>query len=158
MKTIFVSLALLSAVKIYGQIGEIGGAVNWNVHGSAPSAGPTIAIEFTPVEDWLEIEVGATRSGSNGVSEWSFDLLCKKPFAISQKFEFMVGLGPEFSSTKTNGLTSTDWGAEFALDLMYWPFKKRRFGWYVEPAYDYSFGAGNEQAVGFNAGLLIAIK
>ena len=132
--------------------------MNWNIPGSAPSAGPSVAVEFTPIEDWLEIEIGATRLTGKGTSEWSFDLLFKKPFTLSRSFELMAGAGPEFSVARSNGMTATDWGAELALDLMYWPFKKRRFGFYVEPGYDYSFGEGHEQAIGFNAGLLVGIK
>lgn len=158
MKTILVSLAIVYTYSTYGQIGEIGGAGNWNPKGFAGNGGPTIAIEFTPIEEWLEIEIGATRAYGKGASEFSVDLLFKKPFTLSRTFEFMVGLGPEWSSTKTHNLTSTDWGAELALDLMYWPFRKRKWGFYVEPAYDYSFGQGNEQSLGFNGGLLIAFK
>jgi hypothetical protein len=34
---------------------------------------------------------------------------------------------------------------------------KHRFGWYVEPSYDYSFGRGHEQSLGVSGGLLIAM-
>jgi hypothetical protein len=34
---------------------------------------------------------------------------------------------------------------------------KDRFGWHLEPAYDYSFGRGHEQSAGISGGLLIAI-
>jgi len=168
-RTIFIILAALCSLNIYGQaaakedheplaIGEIGGAMNWNLKGFAPSGGPTVAIEFTPIKEWLEIECGATQSYSKGATEWSFDLLFKKPYTISRTLEFMVGLGPEFSSVKANNLTSNDWAAEFALDFMYWPFQKRKIGFYFEPAYDYSFSPGNEQSIGFSGGLLIGIK
>ena len=36
---------------------EIGGSGNWSLSGPF-SFGPTAAIEFTPIENWLEIEVG----------------------------------------------------------------------------------------------------
>ena len=36
---------------------EIGGSGNWSLSGPL-SFGPTVAIEFTPIENWLEIEVG----------------------------------------------------------------------------------------------------
>jgi hypothetical protein len=36
---------------------EIGGSGNWSLSGPL-SFGPTAAIEFTPIENWLEIEVG----------------------------------------------------------------------------------------------------
>ena len=139
-------------------IGEIGGAMNWNVKGFAPSGGPTLAVEFTPVKEWLEIEFGATESYSKGASQLSFDLLFKKPYTISETLEFMAGVGPEFTFLRSNGRTINVWGGEFALDFMYWPFKNGTFGFYAEPAYDYSFGAGNEQSIGFSGGLLVSFK
>ena len=139
-------------------IGEIGGAMNWNIKGFAPSGGPTVAVEFTPVKEWLEIEFGATESYSKGASQLSFDLLFKKPFTISETLEFMAGVGPEFTFLRSNGRTINVWGGEFALDFMYWPFKSRKFGFYAEPAYDYSFSAGNEQSIGISGGLLVSIK
>jgi hypothetical protein len=33
-----------------------------------------------------------------------------------------------------------------------------RFGWYLEPAYDYSFAGGHQQSIGLSAGLLIGIR
>jgi hypothetical protein len=132
--------------------------VNWNIKGFAPSGGPSVAIEFTPIKDWLEIEGGAAESYSKGTSELSFDLLFKKPYTISQTLEFMAGVGPEFSSVKSNGRSANVWGGEFALDFMYWPFRKRKFGFYAEPSYDYSFSGGNEQSVGISGGLLISIN
>ena len=139
-------------------IGEIGGAMNWNIKGFAPGGGPTVAVEFTPVKEWLEIEFGATESYSKGASQLSFDLLFKKPYTISETLEFMAGVGPEFTFLRSNGRTINVWGGEFALDFMYWPFKNRTFGFYAEPAYDYSFGAGNEQSIGFSGGLLVSFK
>ena len=40
---------------------------------------------------------------------------------------------------------------------MFWPARKHKFGWYLEPTYDYGFGSGHEQSIGMSAGLLIAI-
>lgn len=167
MKAILFSLALLYSYSVYGQItgerepvaiGEFGGAVNWNIKGFAPSGGPTIAVEFTPIKEWLEIEIGGTESYSKEGSELSFDLLFKKPYTISRTLEFMAGIGPEFSSMRSYGRTTNTWGGEFALDLMYWPFRTRTFGFYAEPAYDHSLSAGNEQSVGVSGGLLFSVK
>jgi hypothetical protein len=38
------------------------------------------------------------------------------------------------------------------------PTGKHRFGWYLEPAYDYSFAGGHQQSIGMSAGLLIGIR
>jgi hypothetical protein len=47
---------------------EIGGSSNWSLSG-AFSFGPTAAIEFTPIENWLEIEVGTGPMFGKGISE-----------------------------------------------------------------------------------------
>jgi hypothetical protein len=131
---------------------EIGAAPSWDLSGGA-SFGPTVAAEVTPVENWLEIEAGVTPSFSHHSTEWGTDLLFKKPWTLSKKVEFMAGVGPEWIHEKgTNSLAG-----EAALDFMFWPFAKRRFGWYLEPAYDYGFGRGHERSIGITAGLLIAI-
>lgn len=65
---------------------ELGRSGNWL---SGPfSFGPTAAVEFTPVENWLEIEVGTGPRFGKGISEWETDILFKKPFTHSNKVEF----------------------------------------------------------------------
>jgi hypothetical protein len=44
------------------------------------------------------------------------------------------------------------------LDFMFWPFKEHRFGWYIEPGFEYSFARGHERSIDVSAGLLIAIR
>jgi hypothetical protein len=43
-------------------------------------------------------------------------------------------------------------------DFMLWPSARHKFGWYLEPGFDYSFGRGYERSVGVSGGLLIAIR
>jgi hypothetical protein len=136
---------------------EIGGAPGWSITGGGWSAGPTAAVEFTPIENRLEIEVGVTPSFSRHSTEWDTDILFKKPWTLSKKVEFMFGVGPEWIHTKKYGVTTNSAGVEAALDFMFWPTTKHRFGWYLEPGYGYSFGRGHEQSVGISGGLLIAI-
>ena len=81
----------------------------------------------------------------------------KKPWTLSKKAEFMFGLGPEWVHLRQNGMTTNTISGEVAGDFMYWPTGKHRFGWYLEPAYDYNFGRGHEQSIGMSGGLLIAI-
>jgi hypothetical protein len=68
----------------------------------------------------------------------------------------MVGVGPEWIHTSQYGMTPNSVSGEAALDFMYWPSAKRRFGWYIEPGYEYNFGRGHEQSFGVSGGLLIA--
>jgi len=137
---------------------EIGGAGNWDVKGGGSSYGPSLAIEMTPIEHWLEVEAGTTPLFSRGQTEWDFDLLFKKPFTLSNTVEFMVGIGPSWSHVVSNGRSSDSLGAEVALDFMLWPTKSRTFGRYLEPSYGRSFSAGNEQSVSVSVGLLIPIR
>lgn len=132
---------------------EIGGAGETSLRDGGLSAGPSVAVEVTPLKDWLELEAGITPLFGNGHPEWSTDFLFKKPFTLSNTVEFMVGVGPEWTYTMGSGKIA----AEFALDFMFWPSPERKFGWFLEPSYSYSFSRGHEQSLGASIGLLIAI-
>jgi hypothetical protein len=136
---------------------ELGGAASWGVNGGGSSFGPDLAVEFTPIEKWLEIEAGTTPLFRHRSTEWDTDLLFKKPWTLSEKVEFMFGAGPEWIYTRAYGVTTNSLGGEVVLDFMFWPSPKRRFGWYLEPGFDYSFARGHERSVGISGGLLIAI-
>jgi hypothetical protein len=137
---------------------ELGGATSWNVKGGAATFAPDFAVEVTPIENWLELEVGTTPFFTANTTEWDTDLLFKKPWTISPTAEFMFGVGPEWVQIRQNGTTTNSVAVEVAGDFMFWPAKKHRFGWYLEPAYDYGFGRGHEQSIGMSGGLLIAIR
>jgi hypothetical protein len=132
---------------------EIGGAGERNLSDGETSFGPSVAVEFNVIKDWLEIEAGISRLSSGRNSEWSTDLLFKKPFTLSEKVEFMVGVGPAWSFTSEG----TKVAAEIALDFMFWPTPDRKVGWFIEPTYSYSFSRGHERSVGASLGLLVAI-
>jgi hypothetical protein len=132
---------------------EIGSAGEWGVPG-ASSYGPTVAVEFTPIKDWLEIEAGVSPLFGGGHTEWSTDLLFKKPFTLSDKVEFMIGAGPEWTYTTGGG---SKLGGEVALDFMFWPTPDRKFGWFVEPTYSYSFAKEHDKSLAVSVGLLIPI-
>ena len=137
---------------------EVGGAPAWSLTEAGSSFGPTIAVEFTPVERWLEIETGVTPGFSRDSREWDVDILFKKPWSLSNKIEFMAGAGPVWMNTKRSGVTANSIGGEVALDFMFWTSAKHRFGWYVEPGYEYNFGRGHERSLGMSIGLLIGIR
>lgn len=168
-KSAYTKMALMAALLMYmgyafGQakekepaaIIEIGGAGEWAFKGGS-SFGPTVAVEVTPIEHWLELEAGVTPLFSSGQREWDTDLLFKKPYTLSNTAEFMFGIGPEWVHATANGKTSNSISGEAVLDFMFWPWPKRKFGWYLEPGYGYNFGAGHEQSLGVEGGLLIAI-
>ena len=157
---------LLFTGRVFGQIEEkepkaiveIGGAGEWALTHGTPSYGPNVAVEVTPIKELLEIEAGVTPFFSRGQTEWDTDLLFKKPYTLSKTMEVMAGAGPEWAHTIHSGNSTNSIGAEAALDFMYWPWKKRRFGWYLEPSYGYNFGSEHEQSVSVTVGLLIAIR
>jgi len=82
---------------------EIGGAIDRSLTEKASNFGPTVAVEFTPIEKWLEIEAGVTPVFRRHSTEWSTDLIFKKPWTISSKMEFMLGAGPEWIHTNAFG-------------------------------------------------------
>ena len=160
--------ALLFVGRAFGQVEgkekepaaivELGGAGEWALTHGAPAYGPNLAVEVTPIKEWLEIEAGVTPFFSRGQTEWDTDLLFKKPYTLSKTTEFMCGVGPEWAHTTKGGNSVNSIGGEAALDFMFWPFPKRRFGWYMEPSYGYNFGIGHEQSMSVSVGLLIAIR
>jgi hypothetical protein len=137
---------------------ELGAAASWNVSGGSATFAPNLAAEITPIENWLEIEAGVSPFYTRRSTEWDTDLLFKKPWTLSRKAEFMLGVGPEWIHLKQNGKTSNSIAGEVAGDFMFWPNGKHRFGWFLEPAYDYSFAGGHQQSIGMSGGLLIGIR
>ena len=137
---------------------ELGGAGEWPLTRGTPGYGPNLAVEVTPIKEWLEIEAGVTPFFSRGQTEWDTDLLFKKPYTLSKTTEFMCGVGPEWAHTTKGGNSVNSIGGEAALDFMFWPWPKRRFGWYLEPSYGYNFGNGHQQSMSVSVGLLIAIR
>lgn len=146
-----------SADKDPAAIVELGAATSWNVKGGAATFAPDFAVETTPIENWLELELGTDPYFTQNSTEWDTDLLFKKPWTLSKKSEFMAGVGPEWVHISQKGVASNSIAGELAGDFMFWPAKKHKFGWYLEPAFDHGFGRGHENSVGMSAGLLIAI-
>jgi len=137
---------------------EVGTAASQSLTGGGSTFGPNFAVEFTPIEHWLELEAGVTSLVGPHSTQWDTDLLFKKPWTLSNTVEFMFGVGPEWVHTRQNGITTNSISGEAIGDFMFWPaLGKHRIGWYLEPGYDYNFGRGHEQSIGVSGGLLIAI-
>jgi hypothetical protein len=131
-----------------GAVLEIGAAGEWGLRDGNTSFGPSVAIEVTPIEHWLEIEAGISSLHSGDGREWETDLVFKKPFDLTKNVEFMIGVGPQWSST-------SGFGAVGALDFMFWVTPQ--YGWFLEPSYSYAFSRGHDQNLAVNVGLLIAL-
>jgi hypothetical protein len=87
------------------------------------------------------------------VRENGGDLLFKKPFTLSDKVEFMFGVGPEWTFSRDG----TKVAGEIAADFMFWPMPDRKLGWFFDPSYSYSLSNKHEQSLGASAGVLIPI-
>jgi hypothetical protein len=132
---------------------EFGGELDWEPAEVGVHAGGTFALEVTPVENVLELEVGVAAVRTDGGVEMPLDILFKKPWRFSPKFKFMIGAGPEVvhSFGPDHG---TFWGLEAVLDFMFWP--RKNIGWYVEPGYEITFrDSAQHRSVGVSGGLLI---
>ena len=136
---------------------ELGAATSWNFTGGAATFAPNLAAEVTPIEHWLELEAGVSPFYTHKSSEWDTDLLFKKPWTISRQTELMLGVGPEWVHLNQNGKVANSISGELAGDFMFWPTGKHHFGWFLEPAYDYSFASGHQQSIAMSGGLLIGI-
>lgn len=137
---------------------ELGAATSWNVTGGAATFAPNFAAEITPIENWLELEAGVSPFYTRRGQEWDTDLLFKKPWTLSRKAEFMLGIGPEWVHLKQDGRWSNALAGEIAADFMFWPTGKHRFGWFLEPAYDYTLARGHQKSLGMSFGLLIGLR
>jgi hypothetical protein len=138
-------------------VAEFGGAASYDLKGGGSTFGYNVSVEVTPIEDWLELELGVTPTFGPHLRERDMDLLFKKPWTFSPKVEFMFGVGLAWTHSNNNDVTANAASGEIALDFMFWPSAKHRFGWYLEPAYQYGFGQGHDQSVGISGGLLVAI-
>ena len=134
---------------------EVGGAGEWPIRGGGgPNYGGTIAAEVTPIENWLELELGVTALGTAGHTELSGDFLFKKPYRFPATTEFMFGAGPSLSKSLTGSERGTTWSAEFVVDFMFW--RRKNVGWYLEPGWSLTPKNG-QQSIGLNAGLIFGL-
>jgi hypothetical protein len=131
---------------------ELGAAGDWSrAEGLHP--GVTFAFEVTPIENWLELEIGFTALRAEASTEMPIDVLFKKPWRFSRQFEFMIGVGPEVVHL-TGPDRKTFWGLSSVLDFMFWP--RKNVGWYAEPGYEVTFpGGSTHHGLGIEGGLLI---
>jgi hypothetical protein len=146
-----VSRAETRAEEDHALVLETGLAGERSIRGGASNFGATLALEATPVEEWLELEFGVTALATSGHTELSSDLVFKKPFRLSATTEFMIGLGPFVARTQSGPERGTAHGIEVVLDFMFWRSKDR--GWYLEPGWSRNAGSG-DRSVSLNGGLL----
>jgi hypothetical protein len=137
---------------------QLGAAGEWGLNDRGSSFGPTAAVEFNPIKNWLAIEMGVTTLFGKGQTEWDTDFIFKKPFDLSPGVEFEPGIGPVWIHAIGGCRTTNGIGAEAIFEFMFWPTMDRKYGWFLEPSYTYSFARGHEQSFGVSGGLLIPIR
>ena len=134
---------------------ELGASGEREISEHTSHVGPAVGIEVEPIEDWLEIEFGAATFRSRAATNWELDLPFKLPLRLSNNIELMPGLGPTWAHTTATGERSSTWGSEVVLDLFIW--RSKRFGWFLEPGYGITFGAGNKKSAGLTVGIFFGV-
>lgn len=133
---------------------EAGAAGEHELSDGGTYFGPALGMELEPIENWLEIELGASRFRETGATVWDFDLPLKKPFHLSDNLELMPGTGPTWEHTSQPGERAASWGAEAVVDLFFW--HGRRGGLFLEPAYSVAFADGRKSLT-ITAGIFVAV-
>jgi hypothetical protein len=134
---------------------ELGASGEREISEHTSHIGPAAGLEIEPIENWLEIELGASTYRSQGARNWEIELPFKKPFRLSSAIEVMPGLGPTWTHTTQPGAQSSTWGAVAVIDLFVW--RTRRLGWFLEPSYGIALGNGNKKSVGLTGGIFFAV-
>jgi hypothetical protein len=131
----------------------VGGAGELEPREGSFHPGASVFLEYEAIENWLELELGASLLAAEHGVEVPIDLLLKKPFRLSRGVEFMAGLGPEIVHVTGTDRDGTFGGIEFALDFMFWP--SQRVGLWVEPSYDVVFRGGVSHGIGSTGGVMV---
>jgi hypothetical protein len=71
-------------------------------------------VQFTAIENWLEIEAAVARLFARRLPEWDTDILFRKPWTHSKNAEFMFCIGPEWVHAGKYGVTTNSVSAEAA--------------------------------------------
>ncbi len=133
---------------------ELGASGEREISEDTSHIGPAVGLEIEPIENWLEIELGAS-TYSQGATDWEIELPFKKPFRLSSTIEVMPGPGPTWTHSTQPGARSSTWGAVAVIDLYVW--RTKRLGWFLEPSYGVALGNGNEKSVGLTGGVFFAV-
>jgi tetratricopeptide (TPR) repeat protein len=77
----------------------------WTLPGGASSFGPSAAIEFMPIKNRLEIELGVSPMFSRGRTEYDTELVFKTPLLLGlpDNVEVMFGGGPAWLPWRDRG-------------------------------------------------------
>lgn len=130
--------------------GVKGGYLAGFAHGEvAHSGGGGAFVEWTAVQGWLELELGARYLGGHG-HLLPIDLLAKKPFHLTDTVHPYLGLGPTFVLAFADG-TSVHYGLATVAGSYLWLAK--HIGLLAELNYNLVYEDGAVHEVGAAAGL-----
>ena len=133
---------------------EMAGVGSWGLQHGGSSFGPGVALEYTIIEHWLEIEGGFSPQFSKDQAELDTGFVFKKPFELSKSFEILIGTGP----TWVHKVATDSIAEEAIVEFKYFPWPERHVAIFVEPGYFYDFGKGHEQSLGVTVGLYVGIE
>jgi hypothetical protein len=108
---------------------QIGAAAEWSLQGGGSGFGPSVAVETTVIRNWFEIEAGVTPLFGGGQTQWSTDLLFKKPWTLSRTVKFEVGVAPAWLHTAVGGKNTDSLGGEAVAEFLFWPWPDRKLSW-----------------------------
>jgi hypothetical protein len=132
---------------------KIGPALERGLEGKSTIAGAAVAMEVTAIEDWLAVELGATRLSGNGRRANSVELLFKKPFQLSRTAEVMIGLGPQVGRAFSGGVSAKSKSVQFVVDFMFPDYPRGSASELVGPAHSHRVvrqGATRCRGTGFS--------
>ncbi len=133
---------------------EMAGVGSWGLQHGGSSFGPEVALEYTVIEHWLEIEGGFSPLFSKGQVEFDTGFVFKKPFELSKSIELVIGAGPIW----LRQLDTDSVAGQAIVEFKYFPWPERHVAFFVEPDYSYDFGKGHDQSVGVTLGLYVGIE
>jgi hypothetical protein len=103
---------------------ELGAAGEWDLNVGS-GFGPTVAIEFAAIKNWLAIEPGVTTLFSRWQTEWDTGFVFRKPFDVSPAIEFEPGIGPVWIHTVGDDRTTDSISVEASAHFEFWPTPDR---------------------------------
>ena len=126
---------------------------------AAPVSAPRSPWKRRSSRDWLEIEAGVTALSGGGQTQWSTNLLFKKPWTLSKTVEFEVGAGTGMAAYDRGPAEAPiSLGGEAVAEFLFWPWPASEARPEIlEPSYGYDFGGRHDQSLGVSVGLLIPI-
>ena len=132
---------------------QFGGVAEWSLASDASRLGPSVSLEQEVIPRQLQIELGFDRFHEANSTESEFEISLKKPFELGPDAELTVGLGPTWARSSGIAAQSHAVDGEFSLDFQF--SLTGRWGWYIEPSYQFGGSQNSDRSAGLSMGLLL---